>query len=116
MIRAAWLCESNNSIGATQAAINKYVGEGQDMQLRTLRESKDTPDSLHEANSSSDLSERSQQIDTTAKSQKTFTIDLPDFPETPCQQQASNAISVDDRFILDKIQNTIREYNYLLTS
>ena len=59
----------------------------------------------------SDKSE-GQEIDTsTARNKKTFTIDLPDYPE-----QMRPADAIDDRQILDKIQNTIREYNYLLTS
>lgn len=61
--------------------------------------------------------ERSQQIDTSTKPSKkkqTFNLDLPDFPD---KEEVSHQSQVlDDRSILDKIQNTIREYNYLLTS
>jgi hypothetical protein len=106
MIRSALIMESNNSIGATQAALNKYLGALPDVQLGTLQERIEVPDYA----SDSDQSEK-QQIDTsTTQTKKTFTIDLPDLRE---QQRTTE---IDDRLILDKIQSTIREYNYLLTS
>jgi BRCA1-associated protein len=50
MIRSAWIMESHHSVGATQAAINRYIGQSEESGPKLGLEGVDGTDSLNQSN------------------------------------------------------------------
>lgn len=131
IIRKALMIENENSIVTKSMLMNKYVSE--DVQsahaLTPLVETVNTMAwGRPSSNQKGDTSHASQQASTNQLQQElthvernVSIIESSSLTSHPSQQQQQpsqpmGSSSLDDKFVLEKIQSLIREYNHLLTS